>query len=169
MRTIGSVLFGVGLLACACASEAIGESSDVPASAQAAAASGTAKSKAEAPEMAFEQYQLVLLVRPENAPDLPEERIEEIQTQHLAHLTKMGEEGYMVIAGPFSDQPDERLRGLCLYRVGSLDRAKELAGADPAVKAGRLEIEAMTWWVEEGYMTFPKAPPMAAGAPTTRQ
>ena len=111
--------------------------------------------------MAFEQYQLVLLVSPENAPDLPEERIEEIQTQHLAHLTKMRDDGYMLIAGPFSDQPDERLRGMCLYRVGSIERARELAGADPAVKAGRLEVQVLTWWVKSGRMVFPKAVPIA--------
>jgi hypothetical protein len=34
--------------------------------------------------------------------------------------------------------------------------------ADPAVKAGRLKVEVVTWYVGKGYMTFPKAPAPAA-------
>ena len=113
----------------------------------------------------FETYQLVLLKRPAERPDLPEEEIAEIQRAHLAYLTRLGEEGKIVLAGPFSDQEDERLRGLALYRVGTVEEARRLASADPAVQAGRLEVEAMTWWVEKGYVAFPKAPPPAEPAP----
>lgn len=110
-----------------------------------------------AEEMAFESYQLVLLKRgaawtPEKTPAL-----EELQRQHLAHLGKMGESGKMVIAGPFGDQADESMRGMCLYRVGSVEEARTLAENDPMVKAGRLKVEVLTWYVEKGYMTFPKA------------
>jgi uncharacterized protein YciI len=112
-----------------------------------------------AAEREFESYQLVLLKRgPAWTPEVTPE-VEEIQKKHLAHLTAMGESGKMVIAGPFGDQPDPTLRGMCLYRVGSLEEARTLAEADPAVKAGRLKVEALTWYVEKGYMTFPKAPP----------
>jgi hypothetical protein len=31
------------------------------------------------------------------------------------------------------------------------------------VKAGRLEVEALSWWVEKGAMTFPIAEAMAQG------
>jgi uncharacterized protein len=110
----------------------------------------------------FEQYQLVLLKRPANAPDYPPERLQEIQRGHLAHMTALGEAGHLVIAGPFSDQEDERLRGLALYQVGSIEEARRMASADPAVVAGRLEVEVLTWHVEEGYMVFPKRPPVAA-------
>ena len=64
--------------------------------------------------------------------------------------------GKMVIAGPFSDQKDDSYRGLCIYNT-SVEEARALAEADPAVKAGRLAVEVMTWHVEKGYMTFPKA------------
>lgn len=110
----------------------------------------------------FEQYQLVLLKRPANAPDHPPEKLQEIQRGHIAHLTKLGEAGHIVIAGPFSDQEDERLRGLALYQVGSIEEARRLAEADPAVEAGRLEVEVLTWNVEKGYMVFPKRPVPAA-------
>lgn len=110
------------------------------------------------PPAEFETFQLVLLKRPAERADIPEEEVAEIQRAHLAYLTRLGEEGKIVLAGPFSDQEDESLRGLALYRVGSIEEARRLASADPAVLAGRLEVEAMTWWVEKGYVTFPKAP-----------
>jgi hypothetical protein len=53
--------------------------------------------------------------------------------------------GHLLVAGPVVEQPDPRLRGMCLYRTGSTERARELASADPAVRAGQLEIEAMRW------------------------
>jgi uncharacterized protein YciI len=110
----------------------------------------------------FEQFQLVLLVRPADRKEIPEAEAEAIQKQHLAHLTKMGESGKMVVAGPFGDQRDASLRGACLYRVATPEEARALAEADPAVKAGRLRVEVVTWYVGKGSMSFPKAPAPAA-------
>ena len=110
----------------------------------------------------FEQFQLVLLLRPADRKELPEAEAEAIQKLHLAHLTKMGESGKMVVAGPFGDQRDASLRGACIYRVATAEEARALAEADPAVKAGRLRVEVVTWYVGKGYMTFPKAPAPAA-------
>lgn len=106
----------------------------------------------------FETYQLVILKRGPKAKDFTQAQLEALQKQHLAHLTKLGESGKMVIAGPFSEQADESFRGLCLYRVGSVAEAKALAESDPMVKAGRLVVEVMNWHVEKGYVQFPKAP-----------
>ena len=66
------------------------------------------------------------------------------------------------VAGPFDDQTDPRMRGLCIYRT-SIDEARRLAQDDPAVKAGRLEVEVLSWWVEKGAMTFPIGDDMARG------
>lgn len=109
----------------------------------------------------MESYQLVILKR--GAAWTPEvtEATKELQRQHIGHLTRMGELGKMVIAGPFSDQKDPSWRGACVYRVGSVDEARALAEQDPAVRSGRLAVDVVTWWVEKGYMTFPKAPPIA--------
>lgn len=70
----------------------------------------------------------------------------------------MHKAGKLVVAGPFEDQPDPRLRGMCLYRT-SLAEAKALAEQDPAVKAGRLEVEALSWWVLKGAISFPTPDP----------
>jgi uncharacterized protein YciI len=95
----------------------------------------------------------VLLRRPPDAPDLPEEELDRLQEQHLAHLAAMAEAGKLVSAGPFSEQPDESLRGLCFYAT-SVEEARELAGLDPAVRAGRLAVDVMTWWTQKGTISF---------------
>jgi uncharacterized protein YciI len=109
----------------------------------------------------MESYQLVLLKRgPAWTPEVTA-ATQELQRRHIAHLERMGAEGHMVLAGPFSDQADAALRGACIYRVGSAAEARALAERDPAVQAGRLVVEVVTWWVEKGYVTFPKSPPRA--------
>ena len=129
-----------------------------PALAEVPAPAPKAKEAAPAAAPKMEAYQLVLLRRGPRWTPLQTPEIERLQEQHLGHLTKMGESGKMVIAGPFSDQADQTLRGMCLYRVGSLEEARKLAEADPMVQAGRLRVEVLSWWVEKGYMTFPKTP-----------
>jgi uncharacterized protein YciI len=107
--------------------------------------------------MQMEPYQLVILRAGDNPPKFSREEGAEIQKQHLAHLKKLWSEGKIMVAGPFGDQPDQSMRGMCLYKVESIDEARRLAEDDPAVKAGRLKVEVMTWYVEKGYMTFPKS------------
>jgi hypothetical protein len=96
---------------------------------------------------------LVLLKRPPDAPDLSEGRLDEIQAQHLAHLRQMGERGAMVAAGPFDDQPDESLRGMCLYRT-DLEETRRLCQQDPAVRARRLAVDVLTWWFPVGTVRY---------------
>lgn len=107
---------------------------------------------------AFASYSLVVLMRGPAADKIPADKLEEILQAHLAHLRAMGESGKMLVAGPLGDQPDPSWRGLCLYRT-SLEEARQLAEADPAVQAGRLRVEVMTWYVEDGALAFPKAVP----------
>jgi uncharacterized protein YciI len=97
----------------------------------------------------MDSYTLVLLKRGPKAFDFSEEELEELQTQHLAYLDSLREQGVILVGGPFSDQPDETLRGMSLYSVG-LEEARRLAQADPSVQAGRLAVDVMTWWTKPG-------------------
>lgn len=72
-----------------------------------------------------------------------------IQKAHLEHLGKMYELGYADISGPFGDDGD--IRGITIYNVPTLKMADSLANADPAVKAGRIEIEVHPWWAAKGF------------------
>jgi uncharacterized protein YciI len=103
----------------------------------------------------LEAFELVLLRRPDSAPDYPDEELERIQREHLAYHAAMREAGHVVTNGPVDGQPDPSLRGLTFYRTGSLDRSQQLAGDDPAVRAGRLAVEIMTWYCPPGTMSRP--------------
>jgi uncharacterized protein YciI len=92
----------------------------------------------------LEAFELVLLRRPPDAPSYPEDMLRRIQEEHLAYHAQLREAGDVVTNGPVSDQPDCSLRGLTFYRTGSLARSRQLAEADPAVRAGRLAVELMT-------------------------
>jgi uncharacterized protein YciI len=92
-------------------------------------------------------YYLVFLLRgPNRSQDSTE--VAKIQEAHLAHLTKMHKDGKMALSGPVLD--DQDLRGICVYDVKSLEEAKTLAEADPAVEAGRLKVEVHPWMSMRG-------------------
>jgi hypothetical protein len=59
----------------------------------------------------------------------------------------------MLAAGPLSEQPDERLRGILLFRCG-IDDARALMAKDPMVASRRLECELFTWYTAPGVMSF---------------
>jgi len=97
----------------------------------------------------MESLTLVLLRRPDDPPDLPDDEADQIQGAHLAFLDGLRAQGVMGAAGPFRDHSDETLRGLCVYRVG-IDEARRHAAEDPAVRAGLLSAEPITWWFRAG-------------------
>ena len=108
--------------------------------------------------MDLEAYELVLLRRPENATPYDDAELERIQREHLAHHARLRESGHVVTNGPVTDQSEESLRGLTFYRTGSIEQARQLAEADPAVLAGRLTVDIMTWYCPPGTMTKPGRP-----------
>ena len=112
---------------------------------------------------AFDKYHFVLLATGDNPPELSAERRSELQSQHLGHLTKMAEEGYALVAGPFGDRFDDKWRGIVLFR-GDLEAAevRRLAEADPSVQAGLMKIEMMTWYTGAGALEFPMAEELRA-------
>jgi uncharacterized protein YciI len=75
---------------------------------------------------------------------------EEIQKGHMANINRLAEMKKLIAAGPFGD--NGRLRGIFVFRVGSLEEAKALTATDPAVQAGRLAMELHTWMVPEGVL-----------------
>ena len=102
---------------------------------------------------AMDRFSLVLLRRAPDATEISDEEADTLQERHLAHLRAMRVRGAIATAGSFRDQPDETLRGLCLYRT-SLEETRELAEQDPAVKAGRLAVDVLTWLAPAGEMRF---------------
>jgi len=105
--------------------------------------------------MELERYSFVLLRRGERADEYAGDELERLQAAHLAHLGAMGERGVMAVAGPFSEQPDETMRGFCLYTV-DLDDARRFAESDPSVQAGRMAVDVFNWWTTKGALAFPQ-------------
>ena len=75
---------------------------------------------------------------------------EELQKAHLANIVRLADLKKLVVAGPFGDNTP--LRGIFVFRVASIEEARELAATDPAVQAGRLKIELHPWVVPEGIL-----------------
>ena len=105
------------------------------------------KSKHIDKEGEMKTYYMVFLVKGENRTQ-DSITAAEIQKQHLAYLDKLWKEGKLDIAGPFLDDADTR--GICIYNVKTIEEAKALAEADPAVKAGRLKVIVRPWYSMKG-------------------
>lgn len=101
----------------------------------------------------MDAHTLVLLMRPADPPQLDEDAVDALQEQHLAFLQARRDDGMMAAAGPFRDRPDGRWRGMCIYLVDR-ERALELASDDPMVRAGWLELLALTWLTRPGELSY---------------
>lgn len=104
----------------------------------------------------FEVYTVVVLRRPDDAPDLSEDELDELQSRHLAYRAELRDQGLIVANGPFLRQSDESYRGMSVFACDPV-RAAELSDGDPSVVAGRLAYDVMEWWVASGTLGFPQA------------
>lgn len=95
----------------------------------------------------MQQYFIVFLKKGANRQQDSLEAAQ-LQEQHMAHLTRMYEEGYSSLAGPFGD--DGEIRGIVVYNTPTQQQADSLARLDPMVQAGRLEVEIHPWWAAKG-------------------
>lgn len=112
-------------------------------------------SDADIPD-AFDVYTLVVLRRPEDAPEMAAEELAVLQSQHLAYRAELARQGTIVVNGPFGEQSDPSYRGMSIFACSAAEAAR-LSDADPSVDAGRLAYDVMQWWVRAGSLAFPRA------------
>ena len=105
---------------------------------------------------AFDVYTLVLLRRPNDAPEMSDADIDALQARHLAYRANLRREGVLVANGPLGEQSDVRMRGLSIFAC-DISEAKRLSDGDPSVQAGRLAYDVMEWWVAADSLAFPGA------------
>jgi uncharacterized protein YciI len=103
---------------------------------------------------AFDVYTVVVLRRPPDAPEMPDEELDALQARHLAYRTELGRRGLLVVNGPFDRQSDPSYRGMSIFAC-DLAEAARLSDADPSVAAGRLTYDLMEWWVRADSLAFP--------------
>lgn len=106
------------------------------------------KAESKMPQFENENYHFGLLRRgpkwtPESTPET-----QKIQEGHMANINRMAQLGKLYAAGPILDGGD--LRGIFIFRTSSLEEAKALADEDPAIKAGRLQLEILPWFGSKG-------------------
>ena len=112
--------------------------------------------------MEFATYYLCLLCKGPAWTPAATPELEALQAAHLAHLTRLRESGALIAAGPV--EPNEEVRGLSLFYTPTLEAARALAAADPAVQAGHFVARFYTWWMPAGSLPtlaqpLPPAPP----------
>jgi len=73
-----------------------------------------------------------------------------LQKGHLEYMDALHKQGKLVMAGPLVDAGAKR--GVVVYRVKDVAAAQALAAEDPAVKAGRLALEAYPWMTFKGIL-----------------
>jgi len=94
---------------------------------------------------AFQRLTIVRLVTPDHpVPDTPDD--DAIQAAHIQHLTGLAEAGVILANGPIRRKDDTGWRGMSLYLVDP-DEARDLAHADPAVKAGWFKVVIDEWMI----------------------
>jgi uncharacterized protein YciI len=106
----------------------------------------------------LESYELVILRRPDGAPDYDEETLDRLQAEHLAYRDGLREQGVLALNGPVDGQSDEALRGLSFFCTGSIEEARRLSELDPLFLAGRLEFDVMSYWCAPGSISRPGQP-----------
>jgi len=99
--------------------------------------------KLEADQYGMSSYVMAFLKR---GPNRSQDSLTaaNLQKAHLENITKMAEEGTLVLAGPFLDDGD--IRGIYIFNVATVEEAKKLTESDPAIKAGRLVMELHPWY-----------------------
>ncbi len=82
-------------------------------------------------------YVFVVLRSGANSGQKSAEERKAIQAAHMANINRLADEGVLLVAGPFeSPNPDPTRRGIFIFDVDSVERARELTNTDPAVQAG---------------------------------
>jgi uncharacterized protein len=116
----------------------------------------------------LQAFQLILLRRPDAATEYDDETLDQIQRDHVAFYTAQRESGHVVTNGPVGDQSDEALRGISIFAMESLERARELASTDPAVRAGWRPAPGWRSWM---YLRTASSKPIGTftGAPDRRR
>ena len=96
-----------------------------------------------ADDYGMKKYVMAFLKRGPNT-ELDSAQSAQLMRAHLDNINRMAEEGTLVLAGPFFGNGD--LRGIYIFDVDNLDDAEALTNSDPAVQAGRLEMELLEWY-----------------------
>ena len=96
-----------------------------------------------ADDYGMKKYVMAFLKKGPNKSAGAEER-SRLQKAHLKNITRLAEEGKLVLAGPFFGDGD--LRGIYIFNVDNIAQAEALTNSDPSIQAGVLTMELKEWY-----------------------
>ncbi|MEQ8358588.1 MAG: YciI family protein [Cytophagales bacterium] len=96
-----------------------------------------------ADDYGMKKYVMAFLKKGPKRSEDKEERAK-LQRAHLDNITKLADEGKLVLAGPFFGEGE--IRGIYIFDVQSIQEAKELTSTDPAIRAGSLVMYLKEWY-----------------------
>ena len=96
-----------------------------------------------ADEYGMRKYVMAFLTAGPNR-DQDKETAARLQDAHMANITRLADDGKLAVAGPFLDNGE--LRGIYIFAVETIEEARQLTATDPAIRAGRLEMELHPWY-----------------------
>ena len=105
---------------------------------------------------AFDVFTFVILRRPDKAPEMSEEELDDLQARHLAYRADLRRQGLLAVNGPCGEQSDPAYRGMSIFACDPAEAAR-LSDGDPSVAAGRLAYDVVEWWVAADSLAFPNA------------
>jgi len=73
---------------------------------------------------AFDVYTVVVLRRPADAPEMPDDELDALQGLHLAYRAELRRQGLLVANGPFLAQSDDTYRGMSVFACDPANAAR---------------------------------------------
>ena len=73
------------------------------------------------------------------------EIVNKIFRGHLDNISKLAEEGKLIVAGPLKKN-EKKYRGIFILNVKTIEEAQELIKTDPAIKEQLLDAELFEWY-----------------------
>ena len=94
--------------------------------------------KLGADDYGMKSYVMVTLITG-NAKNLSEEETKAAFAGHFSNMSKLAEEGKLVVSGPYVDARPKR--GFFIFNTVSIDEAEEWVKTDPAIISGLLDYQ----------------------------
>ena len=97
-----------------------------------------------ADELGMKNYTLVIL---KTGPAVIEDKAlrDSLFAGHFSNMTKMSEEGKLIVAGPLAAN-EQTYRGIFILNTTDEQEIRNLLGGDPTIASGIFEVELFTWY-----------------------
>ena len=82
------------------------------------------------------QYTFIFLNTRKDRAELPKEEVDKLMQGHLANITRLANEGKLLVAGPFDGGG-----GIFIFNSTSSDTVRQWLSTDPGIQANRWRLE----------------------------